>query len=73
MQGTVKRWIVDRGFGFIEPASGADIFVHVSALGGLDELMPGDRVEFDEEFDKGRNKHRAINVRVLLPNGSKAA
>jgi CspA family cold shock protein len=66
MQGIVKKWIVDRGFGFITPAAGgADLFVHVSALGGLPELVTGQRVEFEEEHDERRGKYKAINVRVL--------
>jgi CspA family cold shock protein len=64
-QGTVKNWIADRGFGFIEPErGGADVFVHVSALDGRSELTSGTRVEFDEELDR-RGKTKAVNVRVL--------
>ena len=66
MIGTVKKWIIDRGFGFITPhAAGADVFVHISALDGLSELGVGDRVSFDEELDRRTGKYRAANVRVI--------
>ena len=68
MIGQVKKWVGDRGFGFITPeAGGADVFVHVSALGGLDELEVGARVSFDEEIDPRSGKTCATNVRVIEP------
>ncbi len=45
VRGTVKRFDSERGFGFIAPESGADVFVHQSSAGGL-PLRPGDQVEF---------------------------
>jgi CspA family cold shock protein len=72
MIGIVKRWVGDRGFGFIAPlasdasgAAGADVFVHISACGGLQELTPGDRVSYDEERDPRTGKSRAGNVRLV--------
>jgi cold shock protein len=52
MEGTVKKWLPNRGFGFIAPAAGGhDVFVHVFALVGMSELREGQRVTFDEEPD----------------------
>jgi CspA family cold shock protein len=66
MEGTVRAWLEDRGFGFISPAAGgADVFVHVSALGGLDRLDVGDVVEFEEEADPRTNRPRGANVTVI--------
>lgn len=66
MIGSVKKWVSERGFGFIAPeAGGADVFVHVTALGSLDQLSVGDRVSFDEEIDPRSGKTRAVNVRVV--------
>jgi cold shock protein len=45
-RGRVKNWIDDRKFGFIVQDGGGDVFVHVSQLGGLENLVPGQRVEF---------------------------
>lgn len=59
--GTVKFFNDAKGFGFIEPDSGAkDIFVHVSGL--VDEINQGDKVTFDVE--DGRKGPNAVNVKV---------
>ncbi|HTV53499.1 MAG TPA: cold shock domain-containing protein, partial [Terriglobia bacterium] len=36
MEGTIKRLIRDRGFGFIRSEDGQEVFFHRSALQGLD-------------------------------------
>jgi CspA family cold shock protein len=48
-EGTIKRLISDKGFGFIEGERG-DIFFHHSALEGtnIEALQVGQRVEYDE-------------------------
>jgi CspA family cold shock protein len=61
--GTVRWFNTDRGYGFIAPEQGKDVFVHVSALAasGLPVLTEGQRVQFEVEQDaKGL---RAVNVR----------
>jgi cold shock protein len=66
VNGTVKRWIEERSFGFITPdAGGHDVFVHLSALSGLSELREGQRVSFEEEPDTRSGRVRAVNVAVL--------
>ena len=64
MQGTIKRVIRDRGFGFIRAADGQEIFFHRSALQNLnfDSLREGDNVEF--ELERGEKGPRASNVRA---------
>jgi len=63
-EGTVKRWLDMRGFGFIETDEyEKDIFVHNEAIEGKSSLREGQRVSFDvEQGDKGP---KAINVKVL--------
>jgi CspA family cold shock protein len=64
MDGTIKRLVSDRGFGFIATSVGEDIFFHRSSVVGsaFEQLAPGQRVTFEErETPKGR---RAENVRV---------
>lgn len=34
MQGTVKWFNADKGYGFIESSEGGDVFVHFSAIQG---------------------------------------
>ncbi|MDF3868453.1 cold-shock protein [Pseudomonas denitrificans (nom. rej.)] len=46
--GTVKWFNADKGFGFITPESGADVFVHFRAIesSGYKTLDEGQRVSF---------------------------
>ncbi len=48
-EGTVKWFNDSKGFGFIEQDSGADVFVHHSAIQaqGFKSLQEGARVTFD--------------------------
>jgi CspA family cold shock protein len=67
--GTVSWYDDTKGFGFIAPETGgADVFVHVNALGsGLTELSEGARVTFDVvDGDKGPN---ARNVQLVRGSG----
>lgn len=53
MQGRVKWFSVDKGYGFIEPTDGSkDIFVHRNSVDGLgwDEgLRDGEQVDYEVE------------------------
>jgi cold shock protein len=64
MQGTIKRIIRDRGFGFIRSNDGQEIFFHRSSLQQLnfDGLKEGDAVEF--ELERGEKGPRATAVRA---------
>jgi cold shock protein len=46
--GTVKWFDPNRGYGFIRPEQGEDVFVHISAVqaSGLQALQEGQAVEF---------------------------
>ena len=48
MKGTVKWFNASKGFGFITPEEGDDVFVHFSALSGegFKTLNEGDKVQF---------------------------
>lgn len=64
MQGRVKWFSVDKGYGFIEPSDGSkDVFVHRNAIAGLgwDEgLRDGETVEY--EVERGPKGLSAANV-----------
>ncbi len=61
--GAVKFFNETKGFGFIKPDDGGkDIFVHVSALGGLQSLANDQRVVF--EIEEGRRGPQAVNVQI---------
>ncbi len=62
--GTIKKLIRDRGFGFITAQDGAEVFFHRNAVQGaaFDSLTEGQAVTFDTE--RGEKGPRAANVRV---------
>jgi len=65
MRGKVKWFNDSKGYGFIEPESGDDVFVHFSAIhmDGFKTLAEGQDVEFEVETrDQGlsaKNVQRA--------------
>lgn len=62
MQGKVKWFNAEKGFGFIESAEGGDVFVHFSAIQseGFKTLDEGQDVEFD--VVQGARGPQAANV-----------
>ena len=64
MQGTVKKWLDFKGYGFIKPDTGGDdVFIHNSDIKGSYDLKEGQKVEFDIETSyKGP---KAVNLTVI--------
>ena len=61
-QGTIKKLIADKGFGFIEGERG-DLFFHHSAVEGatIEDLRVGQSVTYEE--GRGPKGPRAENVK----------
>jgi len=62
VQGKVKWFNNEKGYGFIGRDNGADVFVHYSAImgDGFRTLQEGDQVEF--EIVQGPKGPQAANV-----------
>jgi len=62
MQGRVKWFNQEKGYGFIERADGGDVFVHYSAIQeqGFKTLAEGQQVKF--EIVEGPRGPQAANV-----------
>jgi CspA family cold shock protein len=68
MQGTVKWFNSQKGYGFIQPADGSkDVFVHISAVerAGMNGLNEGQKVSFDLITDRKNGTTSAGNLRTL--------
>lgn len=65
-EGTIKRLVTDRGFGFITQADGSEIFFHRSkVVGNFEQLNEGQRVSYEVAMDPRRNKENAEQVTPL--------
>jgi CspA family cold shock protein len=65
MNGTIKRLVSEKGFGFVEAEGGAEYFFHQSACvtTPFDSLREGQAVTFDT--GQGPKGPRAENVRTV--------
>ena len=67
-QGTIKKLVIDRGFGFIlpegEPANGKDLFFHRTNVegSGYDALREGALVTYEIGTDERRGTPIAVHV-----------
>jgi CspA family cold shock protein len=65
MNGTIKRLVSDKGFGFVAAGDGNEYFFHQSACNGVqfDDLQEGKAVTF--ERGQGPKGPRAEDVRLV--------
>jgi CspA family cold shock protein len=64
-KGTVKWFNDSKGFGFITPEEGEDVFVHHTSIqaDGFKSLSEGDQVEFEvEQGDKGLKASSVVKI-----------
>ena len=67
LNGTVKWFNTQKGFGFIQPdAGGPDVFVHITAVqrSGLRELREGDKISYELITDRRTGKTAAGNLQL---------
>ncbi len=66
VQGTIKKVVTDRGFGFISGESG-DVFFHHTSVeeGQFDNLHEGQAVEYEVEEGQGGKGPRAKSVKTV--------
>ena len=67
--GTIKKLVHDKGFGFIQTSEGSDVFFHHSSVADqqFDNLTEGQKVEYTVEqspSSKGKGP-RAASVKPL--------
>jgi cold shock protein len=61
LEGIIKFWKEEAGYGFIKQTDGTEIFFHATGL--IDKVRKDDFVEFEvKEGKKGKN---AINVKKI--------
>ena len=65
--GTVKWFNPTKGYGFIQPENGSDVFVHISDVerAGLGTLNEGQRVSFDVMRNPKNGKMSAANLKAV--------
>ena len=66
VNGTVKWFNANKGYGFIEPDDGGkDVFIHISAVekSGLKTLLENQKITFEINQDKGRSS--AANIKIV--------
>lgn len=54
-QGTIKKLVHDKGFGFIQSSEGADVFFHCSTVADrqFESLTEGQKVEYTVDENAG--------------------
>jgi CspA family cold shock protein len=65
-EGTIKKVVSDRGFGFIQASDGTEYFFHRSGMDSslnFDALTGGERVSF--EIETSQKGPRANRVRMV--------
>jgi CspA family cold shock protein len=64
INGTIKRLVSDKGFGFVQAGDGTEYFFHQSACADtrFDDLREGQAVTFEK--GQGPKGPRAENIRV---------
>jgi len=70
--GKLKKFVSDKGFGFITPDEGGDdVFAHTLQFSGDgDSLRGGERVTYEAEWDDRKSKYRASSWAIDMSGGN---
>ena len=73
IQGEVKWFNAEKGFGFLTQAGGSDVFVHYSAIqgNGYRSLNTGDKVEFEIVDGRKGKQAEKVTVTEAAPNSQR--
>lgn len=66
LEGTVKKWNDEKGFGFVQPKSGPEIFIHIKGFQSQSRRpVIGDVVSFEIKIDaEGRPQAQRVKFKV---------
>lgn len=62
--GTIKKWIPEKGYGFIDDGSGKDLFAHINSFVSR-EPMPKEGMSVQFIIGQQRGKTAALEVEVV--------
>ncbi len=68
--GKIKKLVADKGFGFIQPDDGPDVFFHHTTVADqqFDDLTEGQRVEFTiDQGGGGGSKSKGPRAATVKP------
>lgn len=64
MQGTIKWFSAEKGYGFVTADNGEDYYFHVKSINGASLPSNGDSVQFDTK--PGNKGPKAVNVTITV-------
>ena len=67
--GTIKKIVLDKGFGFIKASDGVDVFFHHSTVADrqFDNLTEGQQVEYTVDSQGGAAKGKGPRAASVTP------
>lgn len=68
--GRVKRYLADRGFGFLQTERGTELFFHIKNVKGTNSVVEGDYLEYTQS--EGKKGPEATNL-CTVPNAKQIA
>ena len=70
LTGTIKKFMEDKGFGFITPDDGSeDVFIHIKQCSGTTSLEVGAAVTYDSDWNARNGKMQGKNCTMVGGDG----